>query len=149
MKYFVSLFVVLSLSVLTGCTKSDGNVFVTGEVTYKGELLADASVVFTAVDGAGEDASGKTNENGTFDLTTVTGKSGSGTKPGEYKVSITKKNVEWDGVSFLPRPPGQEPVKDVKVSDFLPREYSTYSTTPLKATVTKKKEDNVFKFEIP
>ena len=148
MKSFVSSLVLLSLIVLTGCQKGDGNVYVTGDVIYGGQPLPGATVVFTAESASsGEDASGETDEEGRFVLTTVTGKSGSGTKPGEYRVAVTKKNVEWDGVSYLQRA-GRDPVPDVKVSDMLPRSYSSYTTTPLRATVTNKKENNVFSFTV-
>jgi len=147
MKYYVSLFVLLSLIVLTGCKKGDGNIFVTGTINLEGSPLEGASVIFTAAEGSsGEDASGKTDETGKYVLQTVTGRSGSGTKPGEYRVSVVKKNIEHTG-RFINRP-GQDPVEDVIITDILHKEYSSYSTTPLRATVTNKKEDNVINFDL-
>ncbi|MGL6196621.1 MAG: hypothetical protein ACRC2T_17555, partial [Thermoguttaceae bacterium] len=107
-----------------------------------------ASVFFIPVDmNTGVDASGITDADGKYSLATVTGKANSGTKPAEYKVTVTKKNVEWDGKSYIERP-GQAPVKDVKVSDALPSDYSSMMATPFKATVTNDKSKNVFDFDV-
>ena len=68
MKKMVGLFALLCLSVLIGCSKSDGNVFVTGEVRHNGELLEGALVIFSPLDDSGEPASGTTDEEGRFTL---------------------------------------------------------------------------------
>jgi len=151
MKYIMSSFILVSLLVLTGCTsKSDGNVFVTGTVTQGGQPIEDATVRFATIDGSGEGASGKTDASGKFVLTTSTGKEGSGTKPGEYKVAISKTKIEWDGKTMLPpMREGEEPSKDEKVVQLLPLDYGNFSKTPFKATVTANKNDNVFEFSIP
>lgn len=148
MKHIVSSFVLLSLVVLGGCGKGDGCVSVTGEVRHKGELLAEATVVFSAADGSDESASGTTDESGKFVLSTPTGKFGSGAKPGAYKVAITKKDFIWDGVSYIDRGYGDK-VKDGKSVEVLPREYGNSMQTPLNATVTKNAKENVFNFDIP
>jgi len=154
MKYIASSFVLLSLIILTGCgEKNDGNTFVTGTITKGGEPLADARVVFIPVGQTGESAGGKTDESGNFVLTTSSGKEGSGTKPGEYKVTVVKTKYEWDGKSYLPpeRPgdPDEEPRRDDKTTQLLPPQYSNFSKTPFNATVTANKDDNVFTFDIP
>ena len=151
MKYIVSSYVLVSLILLTGCgKKSDGNVFVTGAVTQAGQPLEGARVTFIPESGTGEGASGPTDKDGKFVLTTSTGKEGSGTKPGQYRVTVTKTRIDWDGKTYLPaQGPGDEPAKDEKVVQLLPRQFSGFASTPFKATVTEKKDDNVFDFDIP
>ena len=151
MKYIVCSFILGSLLVLAGCgPKSDGNVFVTGTVTQGGQPLEGARVVFIPEDGSGEGAGGRTDESGKFMLTTSSGNDASGTKPGEYRVTIAKTRVVWDGKSYLPASGGNsEPLKDEKTEHLLPREYGNFSQTPFKATVTSNKNTNVFEFDIP
>jgi hypothetical protein len=76
---------------LAGCgTKAvgvDGTVPVTGTVTQKGAPLAGATVTF-APSGTARSASGVTDPQGKFALTTL--KPGDGAMPGEYKVTVTK-----------------------------------------------------------
>jgi len=141
------------LVVLAGCgQKSDGNFFVTGTITQSGQVLEGVRVAFIPDgDGSGEAASGATDANGKYVLTTSSGKDGTGTKPGSYRVTVTKTDIVWDGSSYLP-PTRDEPdvrVKDEKVVQLLPVQYSNFANTPLKATVTEKKDTNVFDFDIP
>ena len=148
MKYIACLLVLMSLVFLSGCTKSDGNVYVTGTVLLDDLPLAEAQVVFSPVnDSAGEGATGRTDEQGNFVLTTTTGKDGSGTKPGKYNVAVTKKNVEHTGRMIVRD--GQDPVEDVIITDALPRVYGSPMTSPLPETiVSSNKDENVFKFEL-
>jgi len=153
MRYIMSSFVLLSLIMLAGCgPKSDGNVFVTGTITKGGEPLEDARVVFIPESGTGESAGGRTDENGRFVLTTSTGSDASGTKPGEYRVTISKTRTEWDGRSYHPvrgDDPDEELVKDEKIIQLLPAQYGNFAQTPLKAVVTEDKNANVFDFDVP
>ena len=152
MKYIVSSFILLSLIILAGCgKKDDGNTFVTGTVTQGGQPLADARVVFIPESGTGEGASGKTDESGKFVLTTSTGKDGSGTKPGEYKVTVSKTKMEWDGKAYITvtQNDAEVQVKDEKTVQLLPMQYANSVQTPFKATVTTNKDTNVFDFDIP
>jgi len=153
MKYIVSSFLLLSLIFLAGCKqKSDGNVFVTGTVTQGGMPLEGAGVTFIPASGTSEGgAGGKTDENGKFVLTTSTGKEGSGTLPGEYKVTISKTEISWDGKSYVTVTQDDQTVqvKDEKIKQLLPMQYANFAQTPFKATVTANKDDNVFTFDIP
>jgi len=149
MKQIVNLFVLLSLVVLVGCSRGDGNVFVTGEVRHKGELLSGATIIFSIEGGSGENAGGVTDDNGRFVLTSATGNFGSGTKPGTYTVAITKRDEIWDGRSYVYSPGSEEPVRNTRAVDILPREYGNPMQTPLRATVTSNTADNVFNFDIP
>jgi len=153
MKYIISSFLLLSLIFLAGCKqKSDGNVFVTGTVTQGGKPLEGAVVKFISADGAGEGASGKTDADGKFVLTISTAKKeGSGTKPGEYKVTVSKTEITWDGKSYVTVTQDDQTVqvKDEKIKQLLPMQYANFSQTPFKATVTANKDTNVFTFDIP
>lgn len=151
MKYIVSSFVLLSLILVAGCgEKSDGNTFVTGTVTQGGKPIEGARVVFIPEDGSGESAGGRTDEAGKFVLTTSSGKDSSGTKPGSYKVTVSKTEMKWDGKSYIPAvEDGVEvKVKDEKTIQILPARYRNFATTPFKANVTENKDNNVFEFEI-
>lgn len=152
MKYIVSLFVLLSLIFVTGCgKKSDGNIFVTGTVTQGGNPLEGAKVVFIPEDSSGEGASGRTDATGKFVLTTSTGNDSSGTKPGEYRVTVVKTEMKWDGKSYITATQDGEDVqvKDERTEHLLPAQYRNFASTPFKAVVTENKDDNVFKFDIP
>ncbi|MCL2117659.1 MAG: carboxypeptidase-like regulatory domain-containing protein [Planctomycetaceae bacterium] len=152
MKYIVSTLLLLSLVILAGCgKKSDGNVFITGTVTQGGQPLEGARVIFIPNSGTGESAGGRTDENGKFVLTTSTGNDASGTKPGEYRVTVSKTKTEWDGKSYITvaGEAGDEKVKDEKTVQLLPLQYGNFSSTPFKAEVTANKDDNVFDFAIP
>ena len=152
MKSIVSAFLLVSVIFLPGCgKKSDGNVFVTGTVTQGGQPIEDARVTFIPEGGSGEAAGGPTDQEGKYVLTTSMGKEGSGTKPGAYRVTVSKTKIEWDGKSYLPSmraDEGEEPSKDEKVVQLLPRQYSNYASTPFQATVTEKQDDNVFDFDL-
>ncbi|MCL2348514.1 MAG: carboxypeptidase-like regulatory domain-containing protein [Planctomycetaceae bacterium] len=152
MKYIASSLVLLSLMTLAGCgTKSDGNVFVTGTVTQGGQPLEGARVIFIPASGSGEGAGGKTDATGKFVLTTSTGKEGSGTKPGEYRVTVAKTKLEWDGKSYrtVSQDDKDVQVKDEKTIQLLPVQYGNFAQTPFKAAVTENKATNVFTFDIP
>jgi hypothetical protein len=86
---------------------------VVGKVNLDGKPLAKAKVVFVPVNKKGQKATGTTNEDGTFELTTGRKK---GALPGEYKIVITKK---------------------VAGKSVLRAEYGAEKTTPLKFTVNE------------
>ena len=76
---------ILSLTFQTGC--SEQGCQVTGVVTLDGEPLSDAGVEFIPTSNSGRIASGRTEPDGKFQLTTS--KTVSGVFPGQYKVKIT------------------------------------------------------------
>ena len=154
MRYIASPFVILSLAFLIGCGGAgDGNTFVTGTITQGGEPLEGAVVRFMPDGGDGEAASGRTDANGRFVLTTPTGRDGSGTKPGAYRVTVSMTEIVWDGVTYRtpegPVDPGTPPVRDERVVQLLPANFGNFGTTPFRATVTTNRADNVFNFDIP
>lgn len=68
------------------CGGSAKPVKLSGRVTLDGEPLAGATVVFTPADGGGNVASGRTDTDGEFRLTTFS--INDGAVPGDYKVTI-------------------------------------------------------------
>jgi hypothetical protein len=127
--------------VALGCSK--GLVRVSGKVTLDDKPLEGAEVSFVP-DGGGHAASGFTGSDGTFRLTTYT--TGDGVEPGDYKVTVIKKEE-----SSLPTgPSGQDPEvakemmkkfqqgqgnKGPKKTTTLPAEYSDPAKTKLRCKV--------------
>jgi hypothetical protein len=73
-KFFV-LYCLFVLFSFIGCSKSDGprTEYVEGNVTFNGQSLSKALVVFYPVNDSGIAASGTTNEHGIFRLTSLRG----------------------------------------------------------------------------
>ena len=151
MRYIVSSFALVSLVMLAGCGQpGDGNFFVTGTVTQGGQPLEGARVIFIPDGGSGEGASGITDADGRFVLTTSAGNAGSGTKPGAYRVTVSKTEIVWDGVTYIPSmSPDGEPSRDERVVQLLPTQFANFANTPFRATVTENRATNVFEFVIP
>ncbi|HBJ38524.1 MAG TPA: hypothetical protein DDZ51_27970 [Planctomycetaceae bacterium] len=79
----------LALSVGCGGDGGPVPVPVTGQVLYQGKPVEDARITFHGrTDAGGRSASGKTDGQGNFSLTTF--KSGDGAVPGDYTISISK-----------------------------------------------------------
>jgi hypothetical protein len=118
-------FVLLPFSLL-GC---GGPVDVQGKVTLNGKPLAGAMVVFIPVNG-GPEAGDFTDEEGNFRLK---GTKTEGMLPGEYRVTVSKK--EW--------PPGVTPPDPTKMTfasvkskrETVPANYTVQDKTPLRVTV--------------
>lgn len=124
--------VVIFLAVgLAGC--GTATVPAGGTVTYKGQPITDASVIFTPASG-GEMAQGRTDAQGKFSLGTKA--RGDGAMPGDYNVSVVPNlptPAEGD-YSEAPPPP-------------FPQIYLDPSTSGLKAQV-KGGSDNSFALEL-
>ena len=58
---------------------------VTGKVTWKGQSVEKASVIFVP-DGKGESASAETDAKGVYNLTTFV--AGDGARPGNYRIKV-------------------------------------------------------------
>jgi ABC-type phosphate transport system substrate-binding protein len=94
-KFFTSALTALLVLVLAGCGNQDSRFSrVEGTVTYNGQPLEGAVVSFQPVAQDGVPASGTTDANGRFSLTSV-GAAGGGTgaMPGEYVVAISKRDT--------------------------------------------------------
>lgn len=145
-KSHLLVFIALLTVFVSGCKKSAGTYPVTGKITVDGQVVEGISVVFSPV-GEGEPGSGATDATGVYSLKTSIGEPGTGVKPGDYKVTVSKMFGEWDGKT-LQANPGGEPIKVIRSKQTMPNKYTTKSLTPLSATVTAEKEKNVFDFDI-
>lgn len=129
---------------LAGCGGTagvDGVVPVTGAVEYQGQAVQGATVVFHPND-QGRAASGITDAQGRFELTTLT--AGDGALPGTYQVTVTKTEVvgggtgeEEPGSSALA--PGAGPT----VNSLLPEKYNRLETSGLSAEVVASGKNDV------
>jgi hypothetical protein len=112
---------------LAGCAR--GPVPVEGKVTMNGKPVAGATVVFIPEQG-GPEAGAQTDDEGRFRLT---GTKTEGIMPGEYRVTVSKK--EW--------PPGTPPPDPTKMTfasvkamrETIAQKYTTQDKTPLRVTV--------------
>ncbi|MDY3560674.1 carboxypeptidase-like regulatory domain-containing protein [Gemmata sp. JC673] len=122
---------------------------VIGRVTYKGEPLGGALVMFKPKGGS-RVASGTTNPDGSFELVT-SGATRNGAMPGDYDVLISKV-VEVDAKGNVVEPAKQEynpagrPQERTKQKSVIPEKYNAPKAPLLSATVTDK--DNTFAFEL-
>jgi len=137
--------VAIALGLLSGCTKSDSRprrVPVSGLVHYKGQPVADATVLFEPV-GSTPAATGKTDASGRYQLTTFDANDGA--VPGEYKVMVRKVQVipgskpESASDDFAGAPPDEK--------WLLPTKYGHSESSGLSASV-KENTANDFKFEL-
>ena len=139
--------VVFTLCIVAGC--SDGKLKttpVTGTIKYKGEPVSGATVSFSPTkEGAGDGAVGRTDDKGVYKLQTAKGNVDAGTTPGEYIVMVTKSESVETGVTRTDSTGAVIP--EMTSKRMLPAKYATPGT-PLKATVTGKKKDNVFNFDL-
>jgi hypothetical protein len=135
-----------------GCRKTGPAVqFVEGAVLLDGKELEGATVGFTPVSAEGLPAVGLTGPGGRFKLTsTGGGVPEAGAVAGEYKVVISKQEVEGTGKPI--EEPTTAPVrstaypKQPQVTFIVPRGYERADTSGLRATVKQGK--NTFQFEL-
>lgn len=132
--------IVFGLLFLIGC--GDGRpkrVPVTGVVTLNGKPVEDAGVMFMSSNG-GRPASGVTDADGRFKLTTF--KQYDGAVLGQHVITVTKKKKNYKKVA-LPQEGGGSKgglsgpgiILQRKVVWLLPKEYSSPKTSGLAATV--------------
>jgi hypothetical protein len=155
------------IAIACGCGGTEGLAKTTGQVIYKGKPVEGASVVFLAPDGARQ-ASGVTDENGNFALSTYTYRDGA--TIGSNIVLVSKVKVDLSsgvGASALNGPPpttGSDKMissyvsqmdpskknatpKTESIEHLVPAKYSNPKTSPLKADV-KEGGPNQFVFEL-
>lgn len=98
-----------ALLTLVGCGsgKNIGAVKATGTVTFDGKPLEGATVSFIPEGEGGRNASGLTDAQGNFRLTTL--EPGDGALPGKYKVTVSK--VEQDPNALPPATTQEEGMK--------------------------------------
>ena len=145
------LLAVLSLS-FTGCGyRRPAQVKTTGTVTLDGEPVANAALMF--IPDSGRPASGNTNTNGEFQISSFGGNDG--LPAGNYRVTVTKlvlkdkfqrqlENLEKQAEEAAEE--DEESVAfDIEFADNayenkLPEKYAELDTTDITVTITKQQE---------
>ncbi len=102
---------------------------VTGKVTKGGQPLKDVMVTFNPEDPKVPGFTGKTNEQGAYELMGPTG--GKGAAAGKYKVTLSASSGAPE--SYSAAPGGGPPAP---AAPPFPKEYSEVATTPKTAEVT-------------
>lgn len=133
------------LLVAAGCGPSGPTVeFVEGTVTLDGTPVEDCVVGFSPLDPGGVSAYGRTDETGTYRLTSSRGgRPARGAMAGRYAVTITKQKLrDRPGGAFqAPRPDD--------VIDLVPKMYSRADSSGITATVRKGRNVGPeFRFEL-
>lgn len=143
---FFSLFVAALLVLLSnGCQKGTGvqTEYVEGTVRLNGTPIATAQITFIPKDEQiGMPASGFTNSQGVYKLTSSRGDAGKGTFIGEYIVTIHK--VDW--ITERRMVDGEEQDVPIKEISLVPTIYTTQRTTPLNVTVVTGR--NIHNFDL-
>ncbi|MCL2622484.1 MAG: carboxypeptidase-like regulatory domain-containing protein [Planctomycetaceae bacterium] len=92
MKYCKLVFFFSVFTLLSGCGSEEDIRLVQGVVTYQNAPLAGATITFVPVDKDGVMATGLTETDGSYRLTSFgSKKKGSGARIGSYRVSIVKR----------------------------------------------------------
>ncbi len=139
------------LMALSGCGGGDDGLSryaVSGTVTYKGERLDHGNITFTPDDVAKGRVASSTIEGGSYTLGTLGDRDGA--VPGQYKVSVTSKEVDPSKIRDRPgRSAGKPKVVGKANQDeksLIPKKYETSQTSPLTAEV--KPQSNSIPFEL-
>ncbi len=110
---------------------------VSGQVVFQGNPVAGATVILSPVVSPGKAASGVTDENGKYMLTTY--EKGDGAVPGDYQVMVLKVKPE---LSTLPseesadyQGPALVNMKSPGPEHLIPKKYSNIATSGLTATI--------------
>jgi hypothetical protein len=115
---------------------------VKGVVTFDGQPLEGATVIFVPSGEVASTAAGPTDAQGRFELTTRS--PGDGVMPGDYRVTITKKEIpmrpEPNKEGIVDAKSAREYVKQVqafqsggKVKYITPIDYADQNKTPFKS----------------
>lgn len=130
-RLFILLVVIVFVS---GCSKGVETNFVEGTVSLDGAPLAEATVTIVPTSNAGEVASGFSDDNGKFTLTSQSGQGGGGALEGEYLVTVSK--VEVTTIPSKTENPDDEKTES---KELLPAIYQDMEKSPLRATIQKGK----------
>jgi hypothetical protein len=148
----MTLFCVALAFTFTGCGyRRPTQVKTTGTVTLDGEPVSQASLMF--IPDSGRPASGSTNTDGEFELSSYGGNDG--LPAGNYRVTVTKlvlkdkfqgqlENLEKQAEEAAEESEESEAV-DVEFGDNayeneLPEKYAELDTTDINVTITKQQE---------
>lgn len=135
---------------LAGCGHKsgvDGIIKAAGTVTHEGKPVEGATVIFVP-QGEGRSASGITDANGRFELTTLMPNDGA--IPGKYKVAVSKVEVENamsadEAKAWFQKHSGPPPAGNIK--NHLPEKYKDLQSSELSAEVVAN-GTNDFPFEL-
>lgn len=130
-----------------GCGKPGPQVqYVEGVVLIDGAPVADATVVFVPKEEGGLVATGRSNSEGRFTLTSVRGgKPNGGALVGDYAVTFSKADYDLKGTGKT----RDDDLDGVPLIHLIPRQYADVEKSGLRATV--KQGRNVgpdFQFEL-
>ena len=128
---------------LVGC--GDNLSRVTGTVTFNGEPLAGAAIMFTSTTD-GINASGVTNQDGVYTLQTPTGNAGTGAPRGTYLVTFSKFDISWDGRSYF-TDANYERQREYTSVQILPRRYVSSTTSPFTVEINQRVQ--TIDFDLP
>ncbi|MDR2756129.1 MAG: carboxypeptidase-like regulatory domain-containing protein [Planctomycetaceae bacterium] len=145
-KIFV-LYCLFIVFCFAGCAKNDGprTEFVEGNITFDGQPLSKCLVVFHPVNDSGIAASGTTNEQGIFRLTSLRGGiKDAGAVAGEYRVSVSRDKEEPSSFREEKNAGGTEKIPVFE--SLIPLKYNDPTKSGLTANVEKKK--NQFQFSL-
>lgn len=151
MKQSIANLLLIAVATSLGCSSGDqvpGVIKVSGKVTLDQVPVEGATVTFQP-EGQTRSASGITDKNGTYKLTTLN--PGDGALPGKYKVLISKVEDtdpahHMTGLEFTemitsgkrpPPPPTGSKKKNVGLVYHVPQKYMDAKTTDLTAEVDK------------
>ncbi|WP_152049567.1 hypothetical protein [Tautonia marina] len=135
------------MMIVVGCSDGTGlpkRYPVSGNVTYNGQPVETGTITFAPVDPDSRAASG-TISGGSYYLTTAI--DGDGALPGEYRVSITSRDVNYDAA--MSGVQGGSPKQDdvakafAEAKDLVPAKYSLPDTSGLTYTVESGSNRNV------
>jgi len=130
----------LGFLLLMGCgPKRSASGVVSGTITYKGQPVNSATLMFHPAAGAGSDLPIPVSEEGTFQMTDV--------PPGDYKVVVQGKAADAGMPSLAGLPPAKAAEAKEKLEKMkgratipFPDKYKHLNTTDLKATVSAGKQ---------
>ncbi|MDR0610467.1 MAG: carboxypeptidase-like regulatory domain-containing protein [Planctomycetaceae bacterium] len=154
--------VIFITGIISGCQADKTNPEfrnVTGTVFFNGSPVEGSRVTFFPLDDSGVSASGFTDAQGKYSLTAVNSLvGGTGTKPGQYRVTIKKTEKPIDknredleagritNEEYVKRQYSKPPTPE-KTKNLLPEKYANQTKSPLNAVVENKNE-NVINFQL-
>ncbi|QDU77935.1 hypothetical protein Pan97_50140 [Bremerella volcania] len=127
------------LVLVTGCWSSGGPTTypVKGLVQYEGKPVEDATVTLIPKQSDGRSASGTTNAEGTFEVTTYISPSlqAPGAMPGEYDIVVSKIEVRELDPDLNPQEAQAAFQKLGPPKNLLPKKYRSPNTSGLSVTI--------------
>ena len=140
-KFILSLGALCLLCACFGCSgNKNGTVPVTVTVTYNGQPVEEAVVVFAPEDPSGTAANGATNAKGVTKMSSFVVNDGA--KPGKYTVTIEKVTMEEER-----DPKNEDHILKTNATYHVPAVYGSREQSGLTAEVVAKKK-NEFTFEL-